>query len=41
MKYLLSLLLGLGAVSVAACNSVDTAEVQQDNAYTLTVTGMV
>ena len=40
MKYFLTLLLGLAAVSTAACSSAKTADVQQDNTFTLAVDGM-
>ncbi|MFT5291119.1 MAG: hypothetical protein ACI8QS_001661 [Planctomycetota bacterium] len=40
MKYFLILLLGLGAVSTAACSSPKTADVQQDHTFTLAVEGM-
>ncbi len=40
MKYFMTLLLGLGTVSAAACSSTDIADVQQDHSFTLAVEGM-
>ena len=40
MRILITLLLGLGAVSMAACQSADTAEVKSSQTVMVDVTGM-
>jgi hypothetical protein len=40
MRFLITLLLGFGAVSMAACKSADTAEVKSTQTVMVDVTGM-